>query len=191
MIKTAIVGGGPAGAYCAFCLAENGINATIFDPSHPREKPCGGLVSTLAQKLFPFLRQIPIEHTVINKVNFISPSGHQKYLNLRNSVLGFSRLMFDQYLLDRAVEKGAKLIEEEVVRYTFIWGAPLGDLKSTKGKIQEVCDIYAGVFGYKPEFFLYSLDYRMQFKMIITTHSTELLLKNVMKFRNEIVARFH
>ncbi len=84
-----------------------------------------------------------------------------------------------------------QLIEEEVVRYTFIWGAPLGDLKSTKEKIQEVCDIYTGVFGYKPEFFLYSLDYRMQFKMIITTHSTELLLNNVMKFRNDIVARFH
>ncbi|MHA1976272.1 MAG: mechanosensitive ion channel family protein [Candidatus Hodarchaeales archaeon] len=84
-----------------------------------------------------------------------------------------------------------QLIEEEVVRYTFIWGAPFGDLKSTKEKIQEVCDIYTGVFGYKPEFFLYSLDYRMQFKLIITTHSTELLLKNVMKFRNDIVARFH
>ncbi len=84
-----------------------------------------------------------------------------------------------------------QLIEEEVVRYTFIWGAPLGDLKSTKEKIQEVCVIYTGVFGYKPEFFLYSLDYRMQFKIIITTHSTELLLKNIMIFRNEIVARFH
>ncbi|PWI48726.1 hypothetical protein CEE45_04885 [Candidatus Heimdallarchaeota archaeon B3_Heim] len=84
-----------------------------------------------------------------------------------------------------------QLIEEEVVRYTFIWGAPLGDLKTTKEKIQEVCDIYTGVFGYKPEFFLYSLDYRMQFKIIITTHSTELLLKNIMIFRNEIVARFH
>ena len=84
-----------------------------------------------------------------------------------------------------------QLIEEEVVRYTFIWGAPLGDLKSVKKKIQEVCDIYTGVFGYKPEFFLYSLDYRMQFKMIITTHSTELLIENIMNFRNEIVARFH
>ena len=84
-----------------------------------------------------------------------------------------------------------QLIEEEVVRYTFIWGAPLGDLKSTKEKIQEVCDIYTVVFGYKPEFFLYSLDYRMQFKLIITTHRTDLLLKNVMTFRNDIVARFH
>lgn len=84
-----------------------------------------------------------------------------------------------------------QLIEEEVVRYTFIWGAPLGNLKSTKEKIQEVCDIYAGVFGYKPEFFLFTLDYRMQFKFIVTTHSPEILLQNIREFRNEIVAKFH
>ena len=84
-----------------------------------------------------------------------------------------------------------QLIEEEVVRYTFIWGAPLGNLKSTKEKIQEVCDIYAGVFGYKPEFFLFTLDYRMQFKFIVTTYSPEILLQNIREFRNEIVAKFH
>ena len=83
------------------------------------------------------------------------------------------------------------MIEEEVVRYTFIWGAPLENLKSTKEKIQEVCDIYAGVFGYKPEFFMFTLDYRMQFKFIVTTHSTEILLQNIREFRNEIVAQFH
>ena len=84
-----------------------------------------------------------------------------------------------------------ELIEEEVVRYTFEWGAPLGNLKIAKARIQEVCDIYAGVFGYKPEFFLYTLDYRMQFKFIITTHNSELLLQNLREFRDEIVARFH
>ncbi|UCG00697.1 MAG: mechanosensitive ion channel [Candidatus Heimdallarchaeota archaeon] len=83
------------------------------------------------------------------------------------------------------------LIEEEVVRYTFIWGAPIGDLKTTKQKIQEVCDIYAGLFGYKPEFFLYDLDYRMQFKFIVTTHNSEILIQNIRKFRNDIVSRFH
>ncbi|UCE13891.1 MAG: mechanosensitive ion channel [Candidatus Heimdallarchaeota archaeon] len=84
-----------------------------------------------------------------------------------------------------------ELIEEEVVRYAFVWGAPLGDLKTAKARIQEVCDIYAGVFGYKPEFFLYTLDYRMQFKFVITTHNSELLLQNLREFRDEIVARFH
>ncbi|MHA2345906.1 MAG: mechanosensitive ion channel domain-containing protein, partial [Candidatus Hodarchaeales archaeon] len=84
-----------------------------------------------------------------------------------------------------------QLIEEEVVRYTFVWGAPVGNLKTTKNKIQEVCDIYTGVFGFKPEFFLYSLDFRMQFKIIVTTHDPELLLKNIREFRNAIVEKFH
>ncbi|MFX0206823.1 MAG: mechanosensitive ion channel family protein [Candidatus Hodarchaeota archaeon] len=84
-----------------------------------------------------------------------------------------------------------ELIEEDVVRYTFLWGAPIGDLKSTKQKIQEVCDIYAGIFGYRPEFFLYTFNYRMQFKFIIATHSSETLISNIREFRNEIVSRFH
>jgi len=83
------------------------------------------------------------------------------------------------------------LIEEEVVRYTFVWGAPIGDLKTTKQKIQEVCDIYAGIFGYKPEFFLYDFNYRMQFKFIVTTYNSAILIRNIREFRNDVVSRFH
>ena len=53
----AIVGGGPAGAYCALTLAKKGIMPTIFDHSHPREKPCGGGISPPVLKKFPFLEQ--------------------------------------------------------------------------------------------------------------------------------------
>jgi flavin-dependent dehydrogenase len=67
MIEVAIVGGGPAGAYCAYNLAENGICPIIFDHSHPREKPCGGMISPLAQELFPFLKELPIEHKKVWK----------------------------------------------------------------------------------------------------------------------------
>ncbi len=83
------------------------------------------------------------------------------------------------------------LIEEEVVSYTFLWGTPIKDLQSTKQKLQEVCDIYARVFGYKPEFFLFSLGYRMQFLFVVTTHNPRILSKNIQKFCNEIVSRFH
>ena len=97
MIKTAIVGGGPAGAYCASCLTKNGIYPTIFDPSHPREKPCGGVVTSLAQEIFPFLRQIPIEHIIRRSVRFISPSGKQFNRRLSSELIVFSRLELDQY----------------------------------------------------------------------------------------------
>ena len=60
VIKVAIVGAGPAGAYCAYKLAENAIYPSIFDYSHPREKPCGGLVPAGAQEFFPFLNNLPI-----------------------------------------------------------------------------------------------------------------------------------
>jgi geranylgeranyl reductase family protein len=115
MLQTAIIGGGPAGAYCACCLTENDIYPVIFDPTHPREKPCGGLVTVLAQKWFPFLNRISIEHSRRNKIYFIFPSGNRVCFRLRDWILGFSRLELDQYLVNRAVGKGAELIEEKVV----------------------------------------------------------------------------
>ena len=38
----AIVGAGPSGAWTAYRLASRGIRVALLDPSHPREKPCGG-----------------------------------------------------------------------------------------------------------------------------------------------------
>jgi len=37
-----VVGAGPAGAWTAHRLASHGARVAILDPSHPREKPCGG-----------------------------------------------------------------------------------------------------------------------------------------------------
>jgi flavin-dependent dehydrogenase len=50
-IDIAIVGAGPAGAWAAYTLARRGARVTIFDPSHPREKPCGGGVTGRALAL--------------------------------------------------------------------------------------------------------------------------------------------
>lgn len=116
MIEVAIVGGGPAGSYCAYCLAQNDVYPVIFDHTHPREKPCGGLVSPLAQKLFPFLKEVPIEHCERNRIYFISPYGKRVCLSSRKGkFLCFSRLKLDQFLVNMAVNEGAELIEEKVI----------------------------------------------------------------------------
>src|SRR4051812_14711014 len=47
----AIVGAGPAGARAAYLLARRGARVTLFDGSHPREKPCGGGVTGRALAL--------------------------------------------------------------------------------------------------------------------------------------------
>src|SRR5438093_7708906 len=38
----AIVGAGPSGSWTATLLARRGARVLLIDPSHPREKPCGG-----------------------------------------------------------------------------------------------------------------------------------------------------
>jgi len=116
MIEVAIVGAGPAGSYCAYCLVKDDVYPIIFDHTHPREKPCGGLISPQAQKLFPFLKEIPIEHCERDKICFISAYGKRVCLSSKKSkLLCFSRLKFDQFLVNMAVNKGAKLIKEKVI----------------------------------------------------------------------------
>src|SRR5262245_64245009 len=44
----AIVGAGPSGAWTATLLARSGANVLLIDPSHPREKPCGGGITRRA-----------------------------------------------------------------------------------------------------------------------------------------------
>ena len=116
VIEVAIVGAGPAGSYCAYKLAEKDIYPSIFDYSHPREKPCGGLVPAGAQEFFPFLKALPIPHSERSSMTLIAPSGRRLTLSFRkDKILGLSRLKFDQYLLDMAVNEGADLIEEKVI----------------------------------------------------------------------------
>jgi len=50
-VDIAVVGAGPAGARAACVLARRGAHVTVFDPSHPREKPCGGGVTGRALAL--------------------------------------------------------------------------------------------------------------------------------------------
>jgi len=131
MIEVAIVGGGPAGAYCAYCLAESDVHPVIFDHTHPREKPCGGLISPLAQELFPFLKEIPIEHKERNKICLISPYGKRVCIFTRKSkFLCFSRLKLDQYLVNMAVNKGAELVKEKVTASK--WKKDLWKVKTSK-----------------------------------------------------------
>ena len=50
-MRIAIVGAGPAGAMAAVRLARAGATVSLFDPSHPREKPCGGGLTGRALEL--------------------------------------------------------------------------------------------------------------------------------------------
>ena len=69
----AVVGAGPAGAWTAFLLASRGARVLLADPSHPREKPCGGGVTGRALALVgPRTRDRQLPAVPIRAARFVS-----------------------------------------------------------------------------------------------------------------------
>ncbi len=52
-MKVAVIGGGPAGSYCAYRLATDGHDVVLIDPTGPHEKTCGGGVPFRCLERFP------------------------------------------------------------------------------------------------------------------------------------------
>ena len=120
-MDVAIVGAGPAGASAAYRLARAGARVTIFDPSHPREKPCGGGVTGRALSLVrDALDDLPVRATTIRTARFIDArSGRQAMVQLKDGALVVSdRRTFDAALLDAAVRAGALHIRSRVLHVT-------------------------------------------------------------------------
>lgn len=57
--QIAVVGAGPAGGFLARALALAGVEVDLYDPSHPREKPCGGVLSAEALRYVPEAAALP------------------------------------------------------------------------------------------------------------------------------------
>jgi geranylgeranyl reductase family protein len=117
-MDVAVVGAGPAGAGAACRLARAGARVTIFDSSHPREKPCGGGVTGRAHALVrDVLENVPAGATTIRTARFVdSRSGRQTTVALDAGALFVSdRSAFDGALLDAAVRAGATHVKSRVV----------------------------------------------------------------------------
>jgi geranylgeranyl reductase family protein len=114
VIEAAIIGAGPAGAYCAFSMAREGLKPILFDHSHPREKPCGGALSPYAQEAFPFLKRLPIIHAEATRVRIVYAGRRQFTTAISGKFIIASRRRLDRHILDMATHAGAELIEEKV-----------------------------------------------------------------------------
>ena len=112
--EVGIVGAGPAGSCCAQVLGEAGIKIALFDHSHPREKPCGGLVDNRVVEEF----NIP-KGLLQNEIKWLLAErfGFRAKLSLKPSRYLTARKDFDHYLLQRALEnKGVAFFDEKVVQ---------------------------------------------------------------------------
>jgi geranylgeranyl reductase family protein len=131
----AIVGAGPAGARAAYLLARRGVRVTIFDGSHPREKPCGGGVTGRALALVAdAVDPATFPCTAIRSVRFTNTQGRLRASRLRTSgasaaqasdtaavvrlddeaLVVASRASFDAALLSAAERAGAVLVRSRV-----------------------------------------------------------------------------
>jgi geranylgeranyl reductase family protein len=116
-----VVGGGPAGAWAAHELAREGARVTLFDASHPREKPCGGGLTGRALAIVEEAiagRQVP--RVEVDRLRFETPTsviemplptgGDGRFPALAVT----DRCRLDRALLDSAVAAGAVHVGERV-----------------------------------------------------------------------------
>ena len=136
-IDVAMVGAGPAGARAAYALARGGVRVTIFDGSHPREKPCGGGVTGRALALVAdAIDASTFPRTVIRSARFthtgngsgfsrtIGPPEGGPHVRTARAGIGVplddgalvvvSRAEFDAALLTAAERAGAVLVRSRV-----------------------------------------------------------------------------
>lgn len=110
-----VIGGGPAGATAARRLARAGVPVRLLEraPAYPRNKPCGGGISTRALRRFSYLAQaLPriATHTV-SRLYLEGPDGVSAVLECDGpAALLVRRFEFDAMLIDLAREAGADIV---------------------------------------------------------------------------------
>jgi len=131
-IDVAIVGAGPAGARAAYVLARHGAKVTIFDASHPREKPCGGGVTGRALALVAdAVDAARCPASVIRSARFTDSRRRQSAVvplddhgaSAESALLVVSRATFDAVLLAAAERAGAVLDRSRVANVTVAAGS--------------------------------------------------------------------
>ena len=113
--EVVIVGGGPAGAYCAFELSSHGLDPIILDYSFPREKPCGGGILPFVIEKFNFLDNFRTIGSTFEDFKLVSCTDNEVITPSLKNGLCVSRRLFDEKLLDMARKKGAKFSKEKVI----------------------------------------------------------------------------
>jgi len=141
-MHVAVVGAGPAGSLLAHHLARDGAAVTVFDASHPREKPCGGGVTSRALRLLPAApASDPLPARRVEACRFDSGEGDAVDVALAAPVTVASRRELDAWLMRRAIEAGARHVAERVAEVD-----TRGRVRTAAGR-EAFFDVVAGADG--------------------------------------------
>jgi geranylgeranyl reductase family protein len=129
-----VVGAGPGGSTAARFCAKAGLKTLIIEKERlPRYKPCGGCLSTKTVHLLGFDLSPIIENTIYG-AKFTYCSRDPFFIESKDPIAFLvMRDRFDQVLVNRALEKGAAILEGEKV--TRVEGKEDGvEVEMAKGK---------------------------------------------------------
>lgn len=106
-----VVGAGPAGSLTAYHLASAGRSVLLAEKARfPRDKPCGGGLTTRAVRLLPFSVE-PVVEDVVDRFEFRLRYGSkfERGSTGRPLCMMTQRRRLDAYLAERAAAAGAEL----------------------------------------------------------------------------------
>ena len=139
----AVIGAGPVGSTIAYYLCERGLDVAIVEKKKQIGYPlqCAGILS---QDIFN-QNELP-DSVILNTVK-------GAFLHTQNNVLNvkkdhevayiIDRISYDEFLLNRAIESGAELINVKAVDFDIENGMTyLSDSRTIKSKIIVGCDGY-------------------------------------------------
>jgi flavin-dependent dehydrogenase len=140
-MNVAVVGAGPGGSQLARRLAEGGARVTLFDASHPREKPCGGGLTGKALRALPGEPAAdPLPVRPVDSCLFEAGDGAAALVSMEEPIGVASRRALDAWLLRRATEAGARHVAERVASVS------AGEVRTTTGRA-EPFDVVVGADG--------------------------------------------
>ena len=140
-MNVAVVGAGPGGSLLALRLAEGGARVTLFDASHPREKPCGGGLTGKALRVLPTGSAAdPLPARYVGSCLFEDGEGKAALVAMPAPVAVASRRAFDAWLLRRAALAGARHVVERVAAVS------VGEVRTTTGRVERF-DTVVGADG--------------------------------------------
>lgn len=109
-----IVGGGPAGASCARAAALGGLDVLLIEKEvHPRDKLCAGVLTHRVADLVDFDIE-PVTELRFSGGRVYSGKGTYFEFTIDERFAGYlvKRRTFDKYLIERAIDAGAEVIQD-------------------------------------------------------------------------------
>ena len=80
---------------------------------------------------------------------------------------------------------------KENIRFVFEFGIPLMNFKKIHTILDHICDQYQPVFGYKPDYFLFSVGHRLEYRFVLYSDNALTILNNFTDFRDTLAKNFY